>query len=77
MNKFIYRLYLVSPGWKLTRLIRKKDRCWRCWSLTSLELHHDSYRWHNKHTILRWLIPNLWDAMRTLCKDCHGLEHNA
>jgi len=70
-----YQEYLQSPGWRMTRWLRKADRCAECWSIYRLELHHVSYRWHNSWKIAKWFIPNLWDEMKTLCNSCHNKEH--
>lgn len=75
LPQWLYRLYLHSPGWKLTRWLRKRNRCAMCWKLTRLELHHIRYDWHNRHLVLRWIVPNLWDEMKTLCDYHHRAEH--
>ena len=77
LAQLIYRLYLKSPGWKLTRKLRKRDRCRvkKCKITRPLHLHHKSYRWHNKHKILRWILPNLSDPMETLCGYHHEMRH--
>jgi len=74
LRQLIYRLYLKSPGWRVTRSIRKDDKCAKCKSTIRLELHHDSYGWHNANKVIRWIFPNLVDPMRTLCRDCHSKE---
>lgn len=43
LRKLIYRLYLQSPGWALTRLFRKDCKCAECRSRVRLELHHEGY----------------------------------
>ena len=75
LARFVYRLYLQSPGWRLTRTLRKTKFCSKCGYPKRLELHHDTYDWHNRYKVLRWLFPNLSDRMRTLCDRCHRLEH--
>lgn len=73
--KEIYRRYLKSPGWAWTKRIRKDGKCARCPATTKLELHHQSYSWHNRHEWLRWIFPNLFDPMVTLCDYHHEMEH--
>ena len=71
----VYQFYLRSPGWMLTKAIRKSDHCKRCKSSRRLELHHKRYDWHNRHKIIRWIMPNLFDPMETLCNKDHRKEH--
>ena len=70
-----YHQYLQSPGWALTKVLRKQDKCRHCKSATRLELHHVSYKWHNRLGLILWLVPNVFDPMKTLCRACHGREH--
>lgn len=74
-RRLVYRLYLLSPGWRVTRWMRKGEACERCEAETRLELHHRGYGWHNRNRFWRWIFPNLIDPMETLCADCHRLEH--
>lgn len=70
-----YDGYLRSPGWKLTRILRKRGRCAKCKTGARLELHHESYWWHNRLKVLFYLLPNLLDPMVTLCASHHAQAH--
>jgi len=70
-----YHDYLNSYGWRITKYLRKRDKCQRCGTRKRLQLHHHEYIWHNKHNRLRGYIPNLWDRMETLCDYHHGKVH--
>ena len=71
-----YQEYLnESPGWRYTKFWRKDCKCAECGARARLELHHNSYRWHNKHKILRWFLPNLSDPVETLCQYHHEMRH--
>jgi hypothetical protein len=76
MYKFLYWLYLRSPGWAATKRLRKRVQCHEvgCYQ-KPLNLHHKSYDWHNAHPVLRYLIPNLIDPMETLCRRHHRKAH--
>ena len=67
----MYSLYLRSWGWRMTKFLRKRTACQVCGTTKRLELHHDEYQWHNRHSFLRWIVPNMRDKMRTLCRDHH------
>ena len=56
-----YDGYLRSPGWKLTRILRKRGRC--------------AKYWHNRLKALFYLLPNLLDPMVTLCASHHAQAH--
>jgi len=44
LRQFIYRyIYLKTPGWALTRLLRKKSECKQCGRTEWLQLHHLGY----------------------------------
>lgn len=77
MKRWIYRnLYMRSLGWKWTKALRKSDRCKKCKCITyPLHLHHLEYKWHNRHPLLTFFFPNLWDKMQTLCQYHHELAH--
>lgn len=70
-----YHDYLDSLGWRVTKLLRKRDKCQRCETRTRLQLHHKEYKWHNKNPRIRMFVPNLFDRMETLCDTHHGKEH--
>lgn len=74
-GQIAYRLYLKSPGWLLTKALRKRDTCQQCGSRQRLELHHEAYDWHNRWRVVRWFVPNLYDPMKTLCRTHHGKAH--
>lgn len=75
MPRETYRDYLKSPGWALTKAVRKNWKCARCGTWKRLQLHHREYTWHNRHKIIRFILPNLFDEMETLCDFHHGKEH--
>ncbi len=44
LRQFIYRsLYLQTPGWHITRWLRKGKSCKKCGSTEFLHLHHVNY----------------------------------
>lgn len=44
LRQFIYRrLYLNTPGWKLTRWLRRGKSCRKCGDTGNLHLHHLDY----------------------------------
>ena len=66
------KIYLHSPAWKLTRLIRKRRYCEDCGSAYLLHLHHVDYRgylWYNL------IFPDLLSYMQTLCANHHRKAH--
>lgn len=78
LRQFVYRyVYMLSPGWSLTKALRKGSSCQQCGQTEGvLHLHHEEYRWHGQHPFLTMFVPNLWDPMKTLCQRCHRLAHS-
>lgn len=76
-KQFIYRyVYMPSPGWAMTKFLRKRRECQQCGTGEGiLHLHHEEYCWHGRHPFLTMIFPNLWDRMKTLCQRCHRLAH--
>ena len=70
-----YDNYLRSVGWRMTKRIRKKKTCEHCNRRKRLELHHWRYDWHNANRLTRFIFPNLFDPMSTLCNSCHRKVH--
>lgn len=75
MTAAAYARYLTSPGWDMTKWLRKDCKCAYCGARARLELHHQSYTWHNAHPRLRWWFPNMFDPMLTLCDYHHARAH--
>lgn len=73
IRRIWYRsVYLKSPAWKLTRWLRKRDKCQQCGARGVLHLHHvnyKGYRWFNL------LIPDMTSKMQTLCGYHHWKAH--
>jgi hypothetical protein len=75
LRRVHYRWYLRSPGWWLTKVLRKRGKCERCGDRKRLHLHHVEYDWHNRHEMLRFVTPNMSDRMQTLCARHHAEAH--
>lgn len=44
LRQLIYRnLYLATPGWQITKWLRKQKYCRKCGSQDALDLHHLGY----------------------------------
>ena len=75
MRRWIYRnLYMNSIGWKLTRLLRKRDFCEECYTGKNLHLHHNNYRGYGW---LAFIFPDLISDMQTLCSRHHAKRHGS
>ena len=75
LRKFMYRLYLLLPRWRIIRAVRRAidgQRCVRCGSRKRLEVHHKTYR--NKGRGIG--IGELFDCV-TLCRRCHRKAHSS
>lgn len=76
MNRWIYRnLYLKSPGWQLTRWLRKDRKCAKCKHGYPLHLHHLDYRGYHRLGILAFILPDTISKMQTLCARHHAMAH--
>lgn len=68
-----YHVFLKSRYWQIVRkrvLDRDGKQCVICKSDSSLEVHHDNYKYHfREHRHLKSLM--------TLCKNCHKQHHYA
>lgn len=60
LRKVVYRFYLLTPGWALTRTLRKGRKCQRCRATKWLQLHHVEYPFFNVWYRLFWLAIGLW-----------------
>lgn len=61
LRKIVYRyLYLQTPGWKLTRLLRLDCKCARCGRRGVLHLHHEAYPFFNLWYPLFWASLFIW-----------------
>lgn len=61
LRQFVYRnLYLVTPGWQLTRLFRLAGRCARCKRRGVLHLHHEAYPFFALWYALFWSSLFVW-----------------
>lgn len=68
-TKELYREYLKSEDWKKKRnkKLCKKRRCWICWEVKNLDVHHLFYKnWYD--------VEN--SDLRVLCRRCHYKTHD-
>lgn len=73
LRKFVYRhIYMHSPGWAMTKFLRKRGYCNRCGARKNLHLHHHDYR---GYSVLAFVLPDLFSQMETLCQRHHAQEH--
>lgn len=66
-KKYLYRGYIVSPGWRRKRAKFGKDKsCYICGAKTRLQLHHRTYKrlFRERKGDLVWL-----------CGSCHKKLH--
>lgn len=61
IRQLVYRtLYLQSPGWIITRWIRKQNYCKKCGETESLHLHHVNYPFFNIWYRLFFIAILIW-----------------
>ena len=61
LRQAIYRMfYLVTPGWQITRWIRKGKTCKKCGETNNLHLHHVNYPFFWLWYKLFWLSLVVW-----------------
>jgi len=68
-----YQEQLQDPRWKELRIkIINRDwgYCTCCGTSKNLHVHHTKYF----DGLMAWEYP--WQYLKTLCADCHALEHN-
>jgi uncharacterized protein (DUF983 family) len=76
LRRVVYReIYLNTPGWALTRLLRKARECRQCGGAKNLHLHHDGYPffaiWYPAFFVAIFLfafdVDALWALAFLLC----------
>ena len=61
IRQLVYRrLYLVTPGWQITRLLRLDCKCARCGRRGVLHLHHEAYPFFAMWYALFWSALFIW-----------------
>ena len=59
-RQMIYRFYLQTPGWQITRWLRKRKYCKKCGSTEALHLHHENYPFYGLWYRLLPLVIVFW-----------------